>query len=673
MLEAFVSGFLQLFTWPTFGFVLIGVAAGYVLGLLPGLGGVAGFTLMFPFTFTMEPIAAYAMLLAVSTVGNTTGDITAILFGVPGDPASAALVVDGHAMAKKGEAGRALSANLIASLVGAIIGAFALLAAIPVVRPLVLSFGSPEFFMMTVVGLAFVSTLSSGAPFKGIIIALLGVLLALVGVNAQTGIPRYTFGEVRLWDGISLAAAAIGLFAIPELYELSLKGTSIAGRRYTKLTGIWQGIKDVRIHIWLVIRCSLIGTWFGILPGLGGSVAQWVAYGHAVQSSPDKERFGKGAVEGALGPGAGNNSGLGGALIPTVAFGVPGTVGTALLLGAFLVHGITPGRQMLTVHLDLTMSFVWVIVISNVIAVAISMLFIQQIVRITFVPAVLLIPVITVFVYVGSFASRNVMLDIGVTLAFGQLGVILVALGWPRPPLILGLVLGGIAENYVFISYTRYGAGFLTHPIVLILISITLAVLFYPIIERNLRRTKTDEPKKNGGRLNRATRTPPDDGRQFPAWLNGDVLLTACIGLVGLAAFWAAADWPVGARFMPWVVTLPLIGLSTVYLSLQLAGMANKARAHADISWQVGLDRPSLIKRSVLFSGWMVGSATVIWLVGIYSTPALVLAYLKLVGRQRWPMSLALAAGTGVSMWVLGSVMHLSLPRGALDRLIGFY
>jgi hypothetical protein len=327
---------------------------------------------------------------------------------------------------------------------------------------------------------------------------------------------------------------------------------------------------------------------------------------------------------------------------------------------------------MLTKHLDLTMSFVWVIVISNVIAVAISMLFLRQIVKITLVRASLLVPVITVLVYVGSFASRNITLDIGITLAFGQLGLILVALGWPRPPLILGLVLGAIAENYLFISYSRYGAGFLTRPIVLILIAISLAVIFYPIIERRVRRTKADEPKRNGSRVNHATRTRPNERRQLLARLDGDVLLTACIGLVGFAAFWVAADWPLGARLMPWVATLPLVGLSIVYLSLQLAGVTNQERARSDLSWQFELDRSTLIKRSFLFTGWMVGSATVIWLVGIYSTPPLVLAYLKLIGRERWPISVALAVGTGVSMWFLGSVMHLPVPRGVLFPGFGF-
>lgn len=659
MLEAFASGFLQLFTWPTFGFVLIGVSVGYVIGLLPGLGGVAGFTLVFPFTFALEPVAAYAMLIAVSTVQNTTGDITSILFGVPGDPASAALVVDGYPMSKNGEAGRALSANLIASLVGSVIGAGALLIAIPIVRPLVLSFGSPEFFMMTVIGLAFVSTLSSGAPFKGTITALLGALLALVGVNAETGIPRYTFGDVRLWDGISLAAAALGIFAIPELYELFVKDASIADRRYAKLTGIWQGIKDVGKHFWLVIRCSLIGTWFGILPGLGGSVSQWVAYAHAVQSSPNKERFGKGAVEGALGPGAANNSGLGGALIPTVAFGVPGTVGTALLLGALLVHGITPGRQMLTERLDLTMSFVWIIVIANVIAVAVSMLFLRQIIRITFVRAALLIPVITVLVYIGSYASNNVALDIGITLAFGMLGLIMVALGWPRPPLILGLVLGAIAENYLFISYSRYGASFLMRPFVLVLATIALAVVFYPMIQRKFGRKAAEESRNNE---NQSPITPPSDtsaGHRFSAQQIGNFVLALCLAVIGLAAFWAARDWPIEARLMPWVVTVPLVGLSVLYVSLQWAGLIRPEQGQADIKWDFALDHSSLVKRSTVFAGWMIGSATVIWLAGFYSAPILILVYLKLIAKEKWPISLAFTAGTGGLIWLLGSVMHL--------------
>jgi TctA family transporter len=243
-------------------------------------------------------------------------------------------------------------------------------------------------------------------------------------------------------------------------------------------------VKDTFIHWGLTLRCSLLGTFLGILPGLGGSACQWLAYAHAVQSSPKKERFGKGAIEGVLGPGAANNSVLGGALITTVAFGLPGTVVMAILLGAFLIQGIVPGPSMLNEHLPLTMSFVWIIVVANIITVAFCFLFLAQIARATFIRGGLLIPVIVVLVFVGAYAEKNAMLDLVTTLFFGLVGLVMVHLGWPRPPLVLGLVLGSLVERYLFLATARYGTDWLTRPIVLVLIALAVAVVLYTFVGR---------------------------------------------------------------------------------------------------------------------------------------------------------------------------------------------
>lgn len=492
MIEAFIGGLFAVFTWPTFGFLLLGVGVGFVVGILPGLGAPVALALMLPFTFDMTPIQAFAFLLGMLAVTATTGDITSILFGVPGEVTSAALVVDGHPMAKQGEAGRALGAALMSSLLGAVLGAFALAAVLPVVRPLVLSFGSPEFLMLTVLGITFVASLSGGAVLKGLIAGGLGLLLAMVGLNPQTGIPRYAFGMLHLWDGIGMVPVALGLYAIPELVELAMKGTSIAEGRALRIGGVMEGVRDTFRHIWLTIRCSLIGTFVGVIPGLGGSVAQWLAYAHAVQSSRTRERFGKGAIEGVIGPGAANNSKEGGSLIPTIVFGVPSGLTMAILLGAFVIQGLTPGPAMLTTNLQLTMSFVWVIVIANAITVAVCFLFIQQIAKMTLIRGSLLLPSIILLVYIGAYADKNNLLDIVTMAVFGALGIAMYNLGWPRAPLVLGLVLGALAENYFFLSTARYGIEWLTRPIVLVLLAISLSAVFFPLarplIERLLRR-----------------------------------------------------------------------------------------------------------------------------------------------------------------------------------------
>jgi putative tricarboxylic transport membrane protein len=486
MVDAFFSGLVQAFTPSTFSLLLLGILIGFAVGILPGIGGLVTLALMLPFVFDMKPLDAFAFLLGMLAVTSTTGDITSILFGVPGESISAALILDGHQMAKQGEAGRALGAALMSSLIGAIIGAFVLAASIPVVAPLVLTFKSPEFFALALLGITFIASLSGESKLKGMVAAGVGLVLSMVGLDPQSGMPRYTLGMAKLWDGVGLVPVTVGLFAIPEVVDLWVRGSSIAERRIGKLGGVGQGIRDTFVHWRITVRCSLIGTFVGIIPGLGAGVSQWMAYAHAVQSAADKSRFGAGDVRGVLGPGAANNSGLGGSLVPTIAFGVPGSVVMALLLGAFLIKGLVPGPSMLTKHLDLTFAFVWFIVIANVITVALCFLFLEQLARITYVRGALLVPGILLLVFLGAYVESKSEFDMGVALLFGLIGLVMVYVDWPRPPLILGLVLGGLIERNFFISYGIHALGFLFQPVVVIIFLTALGVVFYDSFKRVL-------------------------------------------------------------------------------------------------------------------------------------------------------------------------------------------
>ena len=488
MIEAFFSGLAAVFAYPTFFVLLGGIGIGFVVGILPGVGGLVTLALMLPFVFEMTPTHAFAFLLGMLAVTSTTGDITSILFGVPGESISAATIIDGHAMAKNGEAGRALGAALMSSLVGGIVGAFALAASIPVVAPLVLSFKSPEFLALALLGITFLASLSGNSKLKGMLAGGLGLVLAMVGLDPQSGMPRYTLGMPQLWDGIGIVPVTVGLFALPEVVDLWVRGTSIAESRTGRIGGVWQGVKDTFKYWGTTVRCSIIGAFIGVIPGLGAGVSQWVAYGHAVQSASDKSRFGFGDVRGVLGPGAANNSGLGGALVPTIAFGVPGNVVMAILLGAFLVQGLVPGPSMLTENLSLTFTFVWFIVIANIITVAFCFLFLNQLAKLTHVRGSLLIPGIVLLVFLGGYAGTNSMLDVGITLLFGAVGLVMVYIDWPRPPLILGLVLGGLVERNFFISYELHGLTFLWRPIVAVTLVIAFGVLFLPSIQNALPR-----------------------------------------------------------------------------------------------------------------------------------------------------------------------------------------
>jgi len=496
MFDAFFEGLLLVLQWKAFSLMLVGMGLGFCVGLLPGIGGAATLALMIPFIFKMSPAEAFAFLLGMHSVAATTGDITSVLFGVPGEAISAATVVDGYPMAKKGEAGRALGAALMSSLIGALIGALALALAIPVVRPLVLTFGSPELFMLSLIGISCITSLSGAntrGQIKGFAMGLLGLLVATIGQERQSGSLRFDMGLMYLWEGLDFVPVLVGIFAIPEIIDLAVRGTAIAGERMPEnlRAGVMEGVRDTFRHFWLVFRCSVVGVFIGIMPGAGGGVAQWMAYAHAVQSaknSKEREGFGKGDIRGVLGPGAANNSKEGGELIPTVAFGVPGGGAMAILLSGFLIMGLTPGPDMLTKHLAITYSMVWTLAIANVITVVICLTILDQLAKVTYVRGTLIIPFVLLLVFVGSYTANGQIADLIVTLIFGAISYVMVLYGWPRPPFVLGFVLGKVIETYLFISMTRYGFSWLVHPAVLVLIGCMLIVIAYPYWQQHRQR-----------------------------------------------------------------------------------------------------------------------------------------------------------------------------------------
>src|ERR1051325_7050168 len=266
MLEAIVLGFWKTVAWPAFGYMLLGIIIGFWVGLLPGIGGLSTLALMLPFSYTIkEPVAAFAFLLGMLAVTGTTGDLTSILFGIPGEGSSAALILDGYPMSKNGEAGRALGAAIMSSVVGALIGAFSLAISIPIMRPLVLLFGSPELFVIAIMGITFIGTLAGASLVKGLLAGGIGLMLAAIGVDPQTGSLRYTFGSLYLWDGLDVTPVVVGMFAIPEIIDLAVRGTAISQAPKEKLKGVRKGDKAPSPHFWLVARGTLSGVSFGVL------------------------------------------------------------------------------------------------------------------------------------------------------------------------------------------------------------------------------------------------------------------------------------------------------------------------------------------------------------------------------------------------------------------------
>jgi putative tricarboxylic transport membrane protein len=684
-LHAFNQGLIDILPYftahgtETFLYMMLGMAIGFAVGILPGLGGATTLALMLPFIYKMDPTTAFAFLLGSNAVTATTGDITSVLFGVPGEGICAATIVDGHPMAKKGEAGRALGAALMSSLVGAVFGAFILALAIPIVSPLVLSIGSAEFFMLAILGVTFVASLSGENVPKGLLAGGLGLVLAMVGLDPIESVPRFTLegilgqdNSLFLWDGVSLIAVTIGLFAIPEIIDLAVQGTSIAHEGVpSKLSGVMEGVKDTFRHWKLVLRCSGIGAYIGLIPGMGGGPAQWLAYAHAVQSSPDKERFGKGAVEGVLGPGAANNSKEGGSLIPTLAFGVPGSVSMAILLGAFVIQGIVPGPDLLNPakYLNLTFSFVWIIVITNVLTVAICFLFLNQMAKVTFVKGTYLIPFLLFLVYLGGFAEKNSFGDMLVIVIFGAIGWLMVKYDWQRPPLLLGLVLGGIAENNFFIASRIYGYKWLWHPGVLVIALIIAAGIAFPYLQGWFKRSRAnDDAVRLKEQVVSFRSEPLPLARRIGQALFALFMLGVFVYVVYQAKFDFGAFEPRAALF-PLVIGVPCLVIAIYVFAKDALQSSRRVKAEESRLYEEPEIDPIVARQRALAMGsWIVGFFLAIWILGFVPASAIAtFLYLKFGASEKWPVTLVLTATCWLFFFgVFGYGLQLPFPQGVV-------
>ncbi|MCZ6637382.1 MAG: tripartite tricarboxylate transporter permease, partial [Alphaproteobacteria bacterium] len=472
-----MSTFVTLFTSPYVMYMLmLGTLIGIFFGAVPGLGGRLAIAVTIPFIFGQPMVAGAVFLLSMHAVTGTSGQISSILFGVPGTGDDAATIVDGYPMAKKGEAGVALGASLMASGIGGVIGAMVLAVLIPVIEPIVLKFSPAEFFFLALLGITFVAFVSGSAIFKGLVVGFYGMMLAFVGMDPQTGIARYSDELLFLWDGMDLITAVLALFAVPEMIHLGVKGGSISAvSKEMAQTGVRAQLKGCAItfkHWWLVLRCSAIGAFIGILPGLGGSAAAWICYGHAVQSCKNPETFGKGDVRGVIAPESATNSKEGGSLLPTLFFGVPGSSGMAILLGAWLILGIQPGPMMLTENLDLVWILIWALVVSNLAAVVILLFITRWVALLVFLRGGILIPVVLIVTCLGTLLAKGQWENLILLGILSVIGYGLLKYDWPRPPFAIGIVLGKIAEESLHKAWALWRWDFFLRPLSLILMGL---------------------------------------------------------------------------------------------------------------------------------------------------------------------------------------------------------
>lgn len=482
MFDTFVSAAGQIAQPGVLAAMAIALPIGLVVGLLPGLSGLSAFAFLIPFTFGMNPLIGLGFLLASYAAVSQGGSMTAILIGVPGEVPNAATVIDGYQLSKAGRAGEAIGAALMASALGGLFGCVLLLILLPVMQPVILAFASPENFFVALAGIAFIAVLSAGAPVKGLIAGALGVFFSLFGYDPTEGIPRFWLGFDYMLDGVRLVPLALGLFAIPEVLALISTGKSIAQGPVDPVSfrQTVQGALAVFRHLGTFFRSAAIGSVVGIMPGVGSSAATFVAYAAARSASKEPEKFGRGSIEGVIAPESSSNAKEGGALVPTLSLGIPGSASMALLLGAFLIFGLQPGPEFLAKNMDLALALAMICAIANVGSSILMFVLSKSLVYVTRIPGHVLAPILLVLVLIGAYAGENSVGDVAFVFIFGALGVAMERFGYNRPALLLGFVLGELLERNLEISLAAHGPLFFLRPISLTIIILALACMLWP-------------------------------------------------------------------------------------------------------------------------------------------------------------------------------------------------
>jgi len=657
LIEALIAGLELMITPGILSVILLGSAIGFVFGVMPGLGGILGLTLALPFTFGWDPLVAMFLYAGIMGCISEGGSVTAILLNTPGTPINAATCFDGYPMARRGEAGRALGLAAASSSLGALFGIVVLLLLIPVVRPIVLAFGAPEMFWLVLFGLVTIAFTARGNLFKGLAAGGLGVLLSLIGYSDVFGVLRWTGGSEYLWDGFELVPLFLGIFAISEMITYTAQGGSIAaaGSERMVVRGIrpvLRGAREMFHYPKTFLRGSVIGTLIGIIPGIGGSVANFISYSTAMQSSKNRALFGTGHPEGIIASEVANDAKDGGALFPTLAFGIPGSPEMAVLLGALTLHGIQPGPLIIRDHLDIVVALILGLVASNLLAGFTLLFLANALARLTFVKVYYIAPVVLVLVTLGAFALRSNVWDVGLAILAGVFGFALKRSGYPVITLAIGFVLGEIAESAfhqsLSIAYGSYSI-FFTRPIGVILMVLIVLTFALPLIRRSHWLRVIDDRQ----------------ARESKPYRKGPCIVTALVFLVVLIMITISFTYRADVREIPLMV-----GIATLLLLLASFGVdffPGKFRAleiGIESLWGGALperskdpirdDKTGSINSVCVFQviAWLIGFFVLILLIGfMFSIPIFLLTFLIFQGRTKWLNGVVVTAGVCVLLY----------------------
>ena len=482
-MEDIVKGLSLILEFENIILILGGVLFGVLVGALPGLSSPMAIDLLIPFTITLDPVAAIAMMAALYCAGTFGGSITAILINAPGAPPAVATALDGYPMAKNGEPGRALGLAAVSSVLGGIFSLIVFIFAAPLLAQVALEFGPQEYFGLAIFALSMLATMSGKSSIRNLISGCVGVLIGTIGIHLTTGVERFTFDVPELEEGISFVPVLIGLFAVSELFKQSETLNSVVDRIHAKALRL-PTIAELKKLKYTILRSSGIGTFIGILPAEGSTVAAIMGYNEARRWSKNKDQFGKGSPEGIVGPEAANNSAAGGAMVPTLALGIPGSGSTALILAALIMHGFRPGPYLINETPEFVYAIFGAMLIANFGFLIIGLIGAKFFSLVAFIPKKLLWPAVFIFAMIGSYSFSSSMFDVWVMLTFGVIGYFMSRHGFSAAPLVMGLILGKLVEESFSQSMIIHDNNFfalLDKPIVVFFFILTFLSLTTPL------------------------------------------------------------------------------------------------------------------------------------------------------------------------------------------------
>ncbi len=680
MFEGLSSAFSILIQPSSLGIIIIAIVIGWIVGVLPGIGAINALTIALPFTFGWDPMVAMYLLIAIYGASHFAGSITAILLNTPGEPVNAATVLDGYPMAKKGLAGKAIGIASSGEMFGALISVVVLIALLPFMRVLVMAFGPPEIFWMMMLALTTVAWASGENMLKGLAMGGLGILISMVGFSSvHSNVARFNGPSMYLWDGIELVGFIVGLLAVSALIDFTLEGGSISKKPVnTSIAGAWDGFKEVFRHKLCLIRSSLIGIIVGIMPGIGAATSTFLGYSVAVQSSKHPETFGTGDPEGVLASEAAVGATTPGDLVPTLAFGIPGSAVMAIVLGAFVLHGITPGPLLLREHMDIAWALILGLALSKVLASIGGIFAAPLLAKVAQINVIFLSPVVLILCLIGSFVVNESMWDVGLTIIAGILGFAMNRFRFPIISLIMGYLLGVGTENSLFSALQSNWGEFsiFFRPLALVVFILFLGVASIPVI--NLLRAKKTRD------MNKVKEEYKD-----PSLTRGSFYFTLFLMALDLYFIFGTIGLSAKAAAVPLAVSIPtFIMLSAVlaahkYPKLirafetrppKIPTMGADAKATNELVEKLGESMPEeapaekSTKKILIMISWMVGFFVAALLIGLpISMPLFLFSYMRISGKASWLSSILVAVIVGGGIYYLfQNYIQIDLFEGIL-------